>query len=132
MKRSKFLKILTGGALSVVPLTAMATAPVKKEPLQLIETHVAGYPHYMKVTDTVVMSKGMPLRMKREPRNKYDPRAITLYFDHRKIGYIPRAENRLLSRMPDGGIGLQARISTFQPQNDPWERVRVEVEMMRE
>lgn len=39
--------------------------------------------------------------MRREPDNKYDSRAIALYFEGEKIGFIPREDNVILSGFLD-------------------------------
>lgn len=41
------------------------------------------------------------------------------------IGYVPRRADRVPARMVDGDVELRYRVSSVQPEAEPWIRVRV-------
>ena len=73
------------------------------------------------------MRVGDPLTLIREPDNRHDRNAIRVEWRGRKLGYVPRAENRAVAAALDGGDRLVARISRLTEHADPWQRVEFEV-----
>ncbi|MDD3482470.1 HIRAN domain-containing protein [Azovibrio restrictus] len=72
---------------------------------------------------------GDPLSLVREPENPHDPRAVRVEWQGRKLGYVPRKENRSVAAALDRGDVLRARISRLQEDPDPWRRLEFEVWM---
>lgn len=73
---------------------------------------------------------GDRLTLTREAENRYDRNAIRVDWNGRKLGYVPRAENRAVAAALDSGEKLEARISRLRPPSetrDPWRRVEFEV-----
>lgn len=64
------------------------------------------------------LQKGQRLGLSRDPRNRYDSRAIAVTVDERRLGYIPRRSNHLLSRMMDSGIKISCTVSKDHPRDD--------------
>ncbi|MEO7726338.1 MAG: HIRAN domain-containing protein [Burkholderiales bacterium] len=56
------------------------------------------------------LKAGDELRLVREYDNPHDADAIRLEWNGRKIGYVPRQENRALARELDAGKRIDARI----------------------
>lgn len=52
-----------------------------------------------------------PLDLVRECDNKYDNYAVALYFRGRRIGYVPRTQNREIAAMLEAG--MSSRMQTF-------------------
>lgn len=54
------------------------------------------------------LQPGTPAVLAREPTNAYDPNAIAVYVDGRRVGYVPRKNNATLARFIDehGEVGL--------------------------
>lgn len=52
-----------------------------------------------------------PLDLVRECDNKYDNYAVALYFRGRRIGYVPRTQNREIAAMLEAG--MSSRLQTF-------------------
>ena len=46
---------------------------------------------------------GSQLLLARERENRFDPHAVAIYFNEHKLGFIPRGENELISKMLDLG-----------------------------
>lgn len=64
-----------------------------------------------------------------EPENPYDAHAIALYFKKTKIGYIPRANNKEISKLLEAGYGdiLLAKVSRVSPQEHPENQIWITV-----
>jgi hypothetical protein len=71
---------------------------------------------------------GDALALVREPENPYDAKAVRVEWRGRKLGYVPRRENRAVAAALDRGETLRARISRLQADApDPWRRLEFEV-----
>jgi len=71
----------------------------------LVDAHIAGTTHIDDI-DSVerYLTEGTKLNFLRENDNKYDPMAIIVKDDKdKKLGYIPRDKNEILSRLMDAG-----------------------------
>jgi hypothetical protein len=71
----------------------------------LVEAHVAGTTHIDDI-DAIerYLTEGAKLKFSRESDNKHDPMAIMVKDDKdKKLGYIPRDKNEILSRLMDAG-----------------------------
>lgn len=94
----------------------------------LFYTHVAGTTHiegieelepHLKVDDR--------LDFFREPDNKYDKRAIVIKTtDGVKIGYVPREDNVVFSRLMDAGKLLYGRISEKEVRGS-WIKISIKI-----
>lgn len=79
-----------------------------------------------------MMQVGDSLVLVREPWNPYDAAAIRVDWRGVPIGFLPKRENRDLSRLMDKGAKLAGRIVHLQRSRDPWQRVLIEVRLERE
>lgn len=70
---------------------------------------------------------GDALTLIREPDNRHDRNAVRVEWRGRKLGYVPRAENRVVAAALDRGEPLVARIAALVADPNPWRRVRFEV-----
>lgn len=127
MNRRKLLALVgLGGPFALLGRTARATrAPA----LVLQESPVAGFQFHAGEAVWPALRVGTPLRLEPEPGNRHDARAVAVYFGDTQLGYLPRDENVAVSQMLDRGERLHARIVRLSPGPDPWERVRVIVEL---
>lgn len=67
------------------------------------------------------------LNFYREPDNPYDPLAIVIKTtDGVKIGYVPRADNAIFSRLMDAGKLLFGRITAKEWVGD-WLQIRIRI-----
>jgi len=125
MNRRTFLTtlLIATAAPSLVP----AAIELRPRPLLLQESPLAGFQYHQGRRIWSRLSEGDPLRLVREPGNRFDPRAVALYWREHKLGYLPRRENVTVAQMLDRGQALAARIVRLREAADPWERVRVEV-----
>jgi hypothetical protein len=110
-------------SLWLVAALAWADAPhmlVQSSPL-------AGSQYYGVAELWREMKVGDALALIREPDNRHDARAIRVEWRGRKLGYVPRAENRAVAAAMDAGERVSARISRLTEHPDPWRRVEFEV-----
>lgn len=70
---------------------------------------------------------GDALELVREPENRHDAQAIRVEWRGRKLGYLPRAQNRAISAALDRGERLTARVSSVGDNKNPWQRLAFEV-----
>ncbi len=73
------------------------------------------------------MKVGDRLVLVREPENPHDARAVRVEWRGRKLGYLPRAENRAVAEEMDRGGRVEARIARLLRHRDPWQRIRLDV-----
>lgn len=83
--------------------------PFKNE-IFVLQTYIAGLPYIRGIKKiAMALSEGDELKLIREPKNQYDERAVLVKtVDNKKIGYIPRRNNEVISRLMDGGIYFKA------------------------
>ena len=70
---------------------------------------------------------GDRLTLVREADNRHDRRAVRVEWQGQPLGYLPRAENRAVSRALDAGERLEGRVLQLRDDPDPWRRVEFEV-----
>ena len=130
MNRSLFLQQLIA-SVAIGRLPVSLTKDFRK--IYLMQCFVAGFRHYegMQLLDD--MKEGDLLELVREPGNKYDPCAIALHWQGRKIGFIPASSNEMLSMLRDcNALSLFAVITHLEKNSQPWENVAIAVYFVQE
>ncbi|MEZ5195249.1 MAG: HIRAN domain-containing protein [Bacteroidales bacterium] len=130
MKRSQFINnLLALGGLNLLPANVFKSY----DKYYLLQFFVAGFRFYKGMELLESMNEGDLLELLREPENPHDECAIALYWNNEKIGFIPRDENALLSRLIDANaLDLIAEISHLNKEVEPWENVHVAVSFLQE
>jgi len=95
----------------------------------LQQSPVMGFRHYDGRSVWHELRVGDAVTLAREPGNPFDPQAIRVDWQGRKLGYVPRVENVDLARLMDSGSPIQARIAALEKHRRPNNRVQVEVFM---
>jgi hypothetical protein len=94
--------------------------------------HLAGvqYSDYQKATNLRVDA---PLTAVWERTNKFDDRAIAIYCDEVRIGYVPKADEAqsIMHEYREAGIKLHATCIAFNKTNNTWNMITVKVEAER-
>ena len=123
--RRNFLKrFLTFGATTLTSVSANVP-PVSKTKLTTVKA--AGL-QYGECADSL-FTPNDPLRLIREPQNRYDRYAVAIYKEEKKLGYIPKANSRIIASLIDNGTTLSATVRYYDQKKEPWERVWVSVWM---
>jgi len=130
MKRSEFLKQLF--ALVALPTMIKAETIKKESKACIYEGEVVGLQYYNAEDLVGIMKEEEILTMKREPENKFDTRAIAIYYNEHKIGYMAKRHNKIMSKMLDTGHGnFEAKISYLYGEEYPYLTVEYEVWSVR-
>ncbi len=95
----------------------------------LLQADVAGLRYHDGGRHLFEIRPGDPVTLRREPRNPHDRKAVALYWHGRKLGYLPRVDNSVISNLLDQGALLDATVQGTYPQRDPRERLKVQVVM---
>ncbi len=129
MKRRGFLQTILGLAAgtSALPVNSNTRTQQNNRPLKLLETSIAGFQYYegerlfnhIKIGDTV--------QLRRAPENKYDKRAVEVYWKGNMLGHIPGNGNMGISQMMDRDECLSSRITRLSRSDNPWLRIEIEV-----
>ena len=72
---------------------------------------LAGFQFYAGKTMWDEMQVGDAIMLTREPDNAHDANAVRVEWRGRKLGYLPRAENRAVAAEMDRGGRVEARIA---------------------
>ena len=88
---------------------------------------LAGSQYYALSAVWQEIKAGDALTLIREADNRHDRNAIRVEWRGRKLGYVPRAENRVIAAALDAGDRLSARVSSINDNKNPWQRVAFEV-----
>ncbi|MBI3140572.1 MAG: HIRAN domain-containing protein [Rhodocyclales bacterium] len=121
---------VAGSALKTALLcAALAAAPACAESIKIMvqSSPLAGFQYYAGGESWGEMRVGDPLSLVREPDNPHDPHAVRVEWRGRRLGYLPRAENRAVAAEMDSGGPVEARIARLVRHRNPWRRVLVEV-----
>ena len=119
----RFLRIsllLVGGLLASVTHGESVQILVQSSPL-------AGSQFYAVNKVWNEIRPGDRLTLTREPNNRHDRNAVRVDWHGQQLGYVPRAENRVVARALDEGEPLEARVSRLRDVPDPWQRVELEI-----
>lgn len=120
----------TGGLMSLLHNQNGELAvpkPFEKD-IFLFDTHIAGTSYTDGIEELEAhLNEDDKLDFFREPDNKYDKRAIVIKtIDGVKIGYVPRYDNAIFSRLMDAGKLLFGRISSKEGSGR-WVRINIKV-----
>ena len=103
--------------------------PARAESIKVLvqSSPLAGFQFYAGRELWDEMKAGDALVLVREPDNAHDAHAVRVEWRDRKLGYLPRAENRAVAAEMDRGGKVTARIARLNRHLDPWKRIQVEV-----
>jgi len=87
--------------------------------------YIAGYQYYK--GSSLALRVEDILQMKRERNNKYDIKAIALFFRGVKVGFVPQRENGIISSLLDQDIKIYAHVIKVDCSRPTWERILVEL-----
>lgn len=75
------------------------------------------------------LKPGAKLELEREINNPFDPRAVAIYYENTKLGYIPKSNNEEISTFLDMGHSdiFDVRVQSVHPENHPESQVRVAI-----
>ena len=104
----------------------------KYEPSRyIVDFHVAGFAYYDGLDVINELSLGQPVSLIVETDNPYDSEAVVIYYKDKKIGYVPKEKNSILSTLLYYGYGdiFEARIQYANMESHPERQFRVVVKI---
>ncbi len=84
--------------------------------------HVRGFQQYEGPKVLAHIMPQDPVDMVREYQHLLDANAVAVYWEGRKLGYLPIGENVTLAYMADHGMLLECRVVQTVPNAPPWEQ----------
>lgn len=113
----------------LLALTLCLAVPARAESIRVLvqSSPLAGFQFYAGRALWDEMKVGDRLVLVREPENPHDARAVRVEWRGRKLGYLPRAENRAVAEEMDRGGRVEARIARLMRHRDPWQRILIDV-----
>jgi hypothetical protein len=116
------------GGLLTVPLGGLVRdVPPRENQLILSRCYVAGFQHHDGPDVLASLQAGQEFALVAEPSNIHDEFAVRIRWGRAHLGYIPRTENRNVSRLLQQGARLHCRAVSVAPDKDPWRMLEVEV-----
>lgn len=94
---------------------------------------ISGFTYYDGVLAFNQLEIGTALRLEAEPDNKFDARAIAIYYKSHKLGFVPRSENRIIYKLLEVGFSnFDVRVQQLDKQAHPETQVGVVVHLVGE
>ena len=96
------------------------------EPSRVLASfHIAGYQFGEGALVLDHLKPGARLEMVAEPDNPHDPSAIALYFEGKRLGYIPADHNEYFAIMLHYGHAdaFEYIVQQVAPDRSPWHQV---------
>jgi len=91
---------------------------------------ISGFTYYEGALAFNQLKIGTALRLEAEPENKYDPRAVAIYYKDHKLGFVPRNENRIIYKLLEIGFSnFDVRVQQLDQQAHPEAQVGVVVHL---
>jgi hypothetical protein len=130
MNRTAFIQ-------NIIGLFGVAAIPkglvTQYQKMYLLQCFVRGFRFHKGPELLEQITVGQMLELQREPENEHDDCAIALYMGKQKLGYIPREENEILSRLMDAQVvELLAEVTHVEPKAQSWENVHIAVYLLKE
>lgn len=127
---SELIKIESGDFLALMHSTSKGMDiphPFEKD-IFLFDSHIAGTTHVPDI-DTVCekLDENSRLSFFREPDNEFDEMAIVIKTaDGEKVGYVPKNDNVIFSRLMDAGKLLFGKISEKEKKGK-WHKISIKI-----
>lgn len=121
--RRGFLALI--GALAGTQLGHVVHAEQAKY-FVLNDTHVAGFQFHEGPRVLWDMREGEAVKLVAEPDNRHDEWAVRIERHGRHIGYLPRKQNQVVSRLLQQGCKVHGKLVNVDREAAPWRAVKVQ------
>jgi hypothetical protein len=112
------------------PGTTDLSPAVLGRALVIQQSRVVGLRHHAAPALWPALHAGVPLVLAAETDNPHDPQAVAVFWRGCKLGYLPRTENLVVSRLLARHRTLGARVQRLHPDAPHDQRLWVEVLML--
>lgn len=139
MHRRRFLQGLLGVSATTVGIGQSAARVSSQSSMRpsafsnprrrvlIQQSAVAGFQFHEGEFVFARMKLGDRLNFRRDPNNRFDQRAVQVYWQDTQLGFVPRRDNVAISQMLERGEPLTASITALRESENPWDRVRFDV-----
>lgn len=93
----------------------------------LANFNIAGFTYYDGALAFNDFKIGTKLKLKLDAENKFDARAVAIYYKDYKLGYIPKSENRIFYKLFSVGLKrfVKVRIQKISKNEHPENQIQV-------
>lgn len=99
---------------------------MQQESTYFLHCYIAGLQYYEVLEVWKDLKIGDALDLIPEPDNRYDKHAVVVAFGDHKLGYLPRSQNRAVSKILRAGHdAYHARIQSLYSDNPIYERIEI-------
>ena len=93
----------------------------------LAQFKIAGFSYYEGAFVFRKLKIGTKLKLQLEEENKYDCRAVAIYYKKHKIGFIPKTDNRIFYKLIKVGLAKYIRVVIQQvsPHEHPENQIQI-------
>lgn len=92
----------------------------------VLHCYIAGLQYYEVLEVWKQLQIGDLLTLIPEPDNRYDENAVIVAYGTKKLGYLPRSQNKAIAKVLQAGHdAYQARIQSLYSDNPLYERVEI-------
>ncbi len=124
--RRSFLIMLLGLPFGISAVKNLFSEKDKDNKLLLDVFAIAGYQFYEGESVEHQLKSGDSLKLNAEPDNPHDEFAVEILTkDNVKLGYVPKNDNKALSRLPQKSTKVEANIEEIDLEEESWLRVWV-------
>lgn len=93
---------------------------------------IAGFTYYDGALAFSELKIGVQLQLKLDEDNKYDPRAVAIYYNEFKLGFVPRSENRIIYKLLKVEIdSFEVRIQRVDKKENPENQIGVVIHLIK-
>lgn len=94
--------------------------------------NVAGFTYYEGALIFNKLKIGKQLELKLEEDNKFDARAVALYYQEYKLGFVPKSDNRIIYKLLKIGMhkNIRAIIQQIDAREHPESQIRVAIHLI--
>lgn len=127
MQRRQLIRGLLAGLAGGLAFYRNAPAQPARSALLLQMSPVAGFQYHQGESVWSDLTVGSPVTLCREPNNRYDAKAVAVYWQQVSLGYLPRMENTAVSQLLDRHQALLGCIQRLKKDPDPWQRIQLAI-----
>jgi len=93
---------------------------------------IAGFTYYEGVLAFNELKIGVQLQLKLDEENKYDARAVAIYYNEFKLGFVPRSENRIIYKFLKLEMNcFEIRIQRVDEKESPEHQIGVVIHIVK-
>ena len=91
-----------------------------------LHCYIAGLQYYEALEVWKKLEIGQTLELSPDPDNRYDEHAVIVAFKGKKLSYLPKSQNQVVSKILQAGHdAYKARIQSLYSQNPMYERIEI-------